>query len=575
MSGQLETTDNGDDTSLSLKKADNMVINEEFKIWKKSVPMLYQHITTYKPGFLKKFTKESIIPKKFIFQPDKTIKDEKFTDTIIDTPLYYSYGSEVYQLDCKLPKGLMSNDNLNSDNDIEADQLLFGSGDINNVHESDQNRSIFSYQGEDIIKLQTYKTIGGKNTNNNGKLLVMSTSGSLAWFDRNVSKYPYKVITEYVGPSTSYSVIHDNHISSGKRTTGKPPLYIQSGIASDNMFCDFAVSESGETIVKTHGANGSIIKIVDNYSRPGQVLNTLKLGDSTNYVHTVRFMDNNIFACCSTDNTIKFYDCRALDSDIDRKPIWDIHTSTVENETLLSFDISPHVETFLLTGSSAGNIKLWDLRSCLASDDTIIKGTKELGLLYHENADPVIDIQFSPHLATEFLSVGSQSGFIYHWDINPIMQIWEEKRAKLEKREKLKEERKKMKKARDRVRQENGEDVNIEDDDDDDDNENDIDVMGSTNEGKDQKNKAQTTSSSSTKEHDEDFDYSMSSEEYDVLVSSCIKFLHTSGGRRKKRCCYKNQVYWHPDIDGVIGCIDSDGTFELYKGYYGKDKDLH
>ena len=82
----------------------NKVKNEEFKIWKKSVPSLYEHIACRQPSF------NSEIEEKGGISPFNTVlfnqSISEFSEKgLVSTSLYYSQGSNIYEIKVQLPLG--------------------------------------------------------------------------------------------------------------------------------------------------------------------------------------------------------------------------------------------------------------------------------------------------------------------------------------------------------------------------------------------------------------------------------------------------------------------------------------
>lgn len=352
----------------------NKIRNEEFKIWKKSIPSIYQHISTFKPSFTSRIYDTESIPKTMTFTHELVPDKEQGTLT---TSVLYSQGSDIFEVPCSLPLGLHSSfgESLPEPQYHEA-----------SVSEEHGLQPKWSYQGENIIKLQYVGTP-------DCAVIAMASNGSLAWFKEGI-KVPVKVMAEIMGPSTSFSMIHSLK-------------QINNGIISD-----FALSHDTETVVKTQSRiagseESSILKIVDNSDKPGELLRTINIPGTT-VSHTVKFHNNHLFSTCSDDNRLRFWDTRS------DKPVWSL--SDPKNGSLTCFDVSPVIDTLFVTGTSTGVLKLWDLRAVAASTGHDDDSTTEIVSLYHSGGDSVADVQFGFTSPTQFLSVGG-SGNVYHWDL--------------------------------------------------------------------------------------------------------------------------------------------------------------
>ncbi|SCV05784.1 LANO_0H15104g1_1 [Lachancea nothofagi CBS 11611] len=360
--------------------ATNKIRNEEFKLWKKAVPSLYQHISTFKPSYTTQFESVEKIPKVVAFT--HKIAPDRDNGTMTASMLC-SQGSDIYEVEFQLPLGLQS-----TSENLKDPQ--YGAG-FARASQTGNAEPKWTYQGETITKLEY---VGGPHAD----AVVMTASGSLAWFKEDC-KVPVYVMEELVGPSTSFSRIHNQSQSSRPNA-------------------DFAVSENVETLVKSQpsASSGSgddehsLLKIVDNAQSPGQLIRTIAI-PKTSVTPVIRFHDNHMFSTCSDDSTVRFFDVRG-----DGKPLWSM--TDPHDGKLGCLDVSPVLETLFVTGSDTGTLKLWDLRTIVACNETK-EEPKEIAKLYHSAADPVVDVKFGTSSPTEFLSVGG-SGNVYHWDLEPI-----------------------------------------------------------------------------------------------------------------------------------------------------------
>lgn len=384
----------------------NKVRNEEYKIWKKSVPFLYQHISSFKPKFETRVDDILKFDKRLTFS-NKVVPDRK--KGLLTTSVLYSQGSDIYEIDCDLPLGVFYKKPKGKDGEDTADSEQGlpdpDYGDAFARAEETSSKPKWSFQGENITKMvHLGDGLGDSN------LLAMASNGSLAWFREGI-KVPVHIMQEIMGPGTSFSSIHSYK---------KPDSLAVS---------DFALSEDYETLVKCQ-SNGreeeSILKIVDNSGDPGEVLR--KINIPATVTHTVRFFDNHLFATCSDDNVLRFWDTRT-----EGKPLWDL--TDPNHGRILSFDASPVVGTLFATGTDTGIVKVWDVRAVAAAitdytnrqhgQDPI---QNELINFYHSGGDSVVDVQFSPTSSSEFLTVGG-SGNVYQWDLEYFFSEYDDDNA--------------------------------------------------------------------------------------------------------------------------------------------------
>lgn len=417
----------------------NKLKNEEFKIWKKSVPSLYQHISYFKPELDSRLGDVYQFEKRFAFS-NEVVPDQK--RGILSTGLFYSVGGNIYKVDCALPLGLQ-----------------YGGGEQQELPDPQYNEVFkqvggdafpnpyFIFPGENIVKMNSLSS--GENT-----LLGMSSNASLVWF-KDGSRNPTHIMQELMGPSSNFSSIHS--------------IRNPESLA----VCDFDLRRDNSQIVKCQSdrkEGGSTIKIVDNSGEVGNPIRRFNIPSSV--IHSVEYLDENLFVTCSDSNVMSFWDART-DSEI-----WSFTDS--QDGKLTSLSSSPELDGFFASGTDTGVIKLWDLRAIMSEQQEMIS-------LLHTNDDSVVDLQFSPTSPTEFLSVG-KSGSVYQWDIDFFFTNDEA----------------------------DEEDVNLQ----------------------------------------------------------CLKFLHTGGSRRSIGANdKKNMVNWHPNIDQLVGTIDSDCSIGIYKAFTGREEE--
>ncbi|AET41614.1 uncharacterized protein Ecym_8336 [Eremothecium cymbalariae DBVPG len=360
----------------------NKIKNEEFKVWKKTIPSLYQYINSLKPNFSSSAdSKEGEASCSVVFTHDIFANREK---GILRASVLVSRGSNIYEVEFPSPLGLHVEEQENGGAKELVDPVFEGS-----MLTEDIIQPTWTFDGENI---ENMFYIGKQDMT----VIAISSIGSLAWF-KNGTLTPVRVLTEEVAES-----FRDNKALSHK----------------DMISVDFAMSTDQKVIVKSQSVmvdnkKQSLLKIIDNADKLGNVTHTIPI-PGTSVTPVVKFQSAHLFSTCSDDNVLRFWDVRKP-----AKPIWELRDTANEDGNLVCLDTSPVVDLLFATGSDNGVIKLWDLRSVIAASPD--EQPTEIARLYHPGNDPVAGISFSFSSPTMFLTVG-KSGNIYHWDIEYMLQ---------------------------------------------------------------------------------------------------------------------------------------------------------
>lgn len=309
--------------------------------------------------------------------------------------LLYSQGSDIYEIDCDLPLASFYQTITGNGKDSSSTLSSLPNSEYGDAFKGVEDTKLSTkwiYAGETVTKMSYL------DSSLDSTIIAMSKNGSLAWF-KDGCKVPIHIVQEMMGPATRFSSIH-------------------SHVRPDSLaVSDFCLSANLDTVVKSQSSGteeDSILKVIDNSGRPGDILRTIHVPGTT-VTHSVRFFDNHLFASCSDDNILRFWDTRTS-----KRPLWILNEH--QNGRLTSFDTSQVTNELFVTGFSTGVIKLWDVRAVeTATTDLTHRQNgedpiqNELLSLYHSGGDSVVDVQFSPTSSSEFLTVGS-TGNVYHWD---------------------------------------------------------------------------------------------------------------------------------------------------------------
>ncbi|CCD25048.1 Ume1p NDAI_0E02310 [Naumovozyma dairenensis CBS 421] len=345
----------------------NKVKNEEFKIWKKTVPSLYQHISNLKP--------------EFAAQEPHSIRTISFIDElvpnvergILTVTLLYTQSDKIFKVRSSLPLGAYVSD-LQQVSQPICDPNYYGI----------DNEPLFQYdwifKGEDIIKLVTLDS---------ESFVALTANGSLGWFT-TFGMEPTKIITD--------------------ETCTRGNGY------------DFTVSRDKKQIIKTSGA-GDVLKMYDIVS--GELLKEWKEeGSSTQHskINNVQFVGTDFVGACY-DDCVKFWHLKSED----KKPKLILkEPSDIDQGNYSEFAMSPLIDTLFITGTNSGVIKVWDLRTLFGTtwQDENKTSCNPIAEFIHFDGEAVIDLKFSPTDATNFLTVGS-SGQVYHWSLEGIYSMFD------------------------------------------------------------------------------------------------------------------------------------------------------
>lgn len=353
----------------------NKLKNEEYKIWKKVVPSLYQHITTFKPIF-NKWTPEQIelLPKCIVFT--NKINGENNNNGIITTSVFYSLGNEVFEFNCNLPMGAYYTGD--KPNELPAPQ--YNEHEISFLVEETRYDAKWVWPNEVIVKLIAL-------TEN--KFVAVSKSGSVALF-QDGSQSPIKTIMEG-GNSNDTNIIIDIDISTDKT------LLVKSKSNLD--------------------LKQSSIEIIDQGSAWGDKKVSMTL-DSNMVIKQIKFLDNNQIMGMCQDNRVCICRIDSQEEATDRhgKANWILQLDNTAKSS--SMGSSPFIEQLFAIGFENGEIRFYDLRNIQASQVTPSVDHHLFKLIQIDN-DPVANIIFSEVSPYKLITMG-HSGNVYHWDLEYI-----------------------------------------------------------------------------------------------------------------------------------------------------------
>lgn len=356
---------------------ENKLKNEEYKIWKKVVPSLYQHIITFKPIFSDIPTEQIENLCKCISFTDKIINDSNGNGTLT-TSAFCSLGDKIYEFDFTLPLGAY--DTTNSDSPLPDPK--YNDHEISYIAEETKYNSKWIWSGETIIKLVSLSE---------KKFLALSKSGSVAIFQDDAQS-PRKAVMD----------------TSTER--------------NDDIIVDMDVSKDLKSIIKTKSnliTHQTIVEIIDNATTWGNKVVSISLNDIL--INQILFLNNENndtsgeencgFIALGDENQVYIW------NNISQQNQEPNFTLKVENN-ILHISISPFIPTLFALGFVNGSLRFYDIRNIKAQDPLHVK-ENYLFELNQLNEDPVVNIIFSKVSPFELLSVG-KSGNVYHWNLEYV-----------------------------------------------------------------------------------------------------------------------------------------------------------
>lgn len=368
----------------------NKISNEEFKIWKKSIPLLYNHITSVKPklnSYESLHVNQDSEQKSIAFTDDIKAHEDEGT---LSCRLLLSRGGDVYSITTQAPLGLYCN--RTDSGELASPEYYDMLHDVEHCHVNPS----WHWEHKEVSKIQSIKYSSAEL-----RFIAQATDGSIAWFQENQRTPIYQKSNETLPEK---SILH-----------GMPLV-------------DFQISKDCSRILGSQyngpGGNSSVRLIDATAGRSGDVIDQIML-EGTIASQTVRFIDHDLAGICSDDGSMRLWDLRSKE----RPRVINF------GHSLTTFNVSPFIDNLIVTGSENGVIRLWDLR-CLsdmseehssngALKTNVITETsneiegdgsgEEVLQVQHFDNKPVVNIEFSPLKPEELLSVGS-TGNVYHWD---------------------------------------------------------------------------------------------------------------------------------------------------------------
>jgi histone-binding protein RBBP4 len=412
-----------DQSSVALEEK---TINEEYKIWKKNTPFLYDIVLTHAlewPSLTVQWL------------PDKAYPADK--DYSVQRMLLGTHTSE------NEPNHLMIAQVILPKEDVDLDVRALG----DSWNGSGANANVAGREGE----LGGWGSISGKveiiqKINHRGEvnkarymwqnpdvIATKSPSADVFVFDR--TKHASKPTADGVcnpnlilkghtkeGYGLSWSPLQSGHLlsgsddglvclwdisagSSGANSSLDPKLVLKG---HSSVVEDVAWHRHNETLVASCG-DDKMALLWDCRSTSGKPTHSLKAHDSE--VNTISFNPFNeyLFATASSDKTVALWDLRDLKTKL--------HTLDAHQSQIFCVDWSPFAETIIASCSQDRRVNIWDI-SRIGMEQTpedAADGPPELMFIHGGHTDKVSEFSWNPNDEWVMASVAD----------NNVLQIWQ------------------------------------------------------------------------------------------------------------------------------------------------------
>ncbi|KAG8833952.1 Histone acetyltransferase type B subunit 2 [Serendipita sp. 399] len=361
---------------------ENQTINEEYKIWKKNAPYLYDIVITHALDW------PTLTCQWF---PDREVVSGKsFTNHRLLLGTHTSgQASEFVQIaSLQLPKrdGLPGEENIGKDQyDEDKGELVAPAAPRSSPfsitqkinHDGEVNRCRYMPQNPDLIATKT-------------------TSGNVWIFDR--TKHPSKPDKEGVFKPDIVLIGQDTEGFGLEWNDSKPGHIISS--SEDSTVCYWDIQQFPQK------------------ASPLSPLTIFKGHDSCVNDISWNAYQENVFASVGDDGYLVIWDIRQGNTPARR---FQVGAGSRDARTeILSVAYSPSTEFLLLTGGADSTIALHDMRS-LPTETASHGSTAPANKLhtFHAHTDEVMHVVWSPHVPSVFAS-GSADRRVNIWDMSQI-----------------------------------------------------------------------------------------------------------------------------------------------------------
>ncbi|KAG8903018.1 Histone acetyltransferase type B subunit 2 [Tulasnella sp. 417] len=363
----------------SIDTVDNKAVNEEYKIWKKNAPFLYDVIITHAldwPTLTIQWFPDAETP------PGKNYSVHRL---LMGTHTSGAQQDYLQIAQVQIPNQVSGDD---EDDDLEDDE----DGDGMGREAYDDERGELGGYGRNPhpSRIQVVQRIPHKNEINRARYMpqnpdliaTKTTSGSIYVFDRTK---------------------HPSEPPAGKETVCKPDMELV-GQAKEGFGMDWSPLKRGYILGASEDMTVCLWDI-NAYSRSNTQLEPLSVfrGHSS-IVGDVSWnaIQENVFASVGDDKMLMIWDTRDLDRTRAMQSI------QAHEKEILSVAFSPSSETLIVTGSSDNTAALWD--------------TRNLSVKLHSfemHQGEVLSLSWSPSHETIFASAGADRR-INVWDLSAI-----------------------------------------------------------------------------------------------------------------------------------------------------------
>lgn len=372
-------------SEFALPLIDNKVVLEEYKLWKKNVPYLYDMMITHSlnwPSLSVQFFPDAVrnenngtTSQRILISTHTSKKDDEFLKILsVTVPDNIFKEEDSYDVKINVDQQIYLEDDVNRARmNPEMCNVIAAHSDSPDIHIFDYTKHLsdeHEFKPDLILKGHEKGGYGlSWNPKKKNKLSSSGEDGLVCVFDIEKNSCEKMVGHESVVGDCCYSYFDQNKIYS-------------CGDDKNVLIWDTRTKQS-KKIEKAHNA-----EIYSLCCSP---------------------LEEGVFATGSKDNSVKIWD--------DRKPEKEVYQLLFHKAEVLQVQFSPHFSNIIASSGSDRRVCIWDLNKIGQSQTEEEKndGPPELLFLHGGHTNTVSDFHFNPLVPWEIASVAEDN----------VLQIWE------------------------------------------------------------------------------------------------------------------------------------------------------